>query len=349
MLKPLLVLLLLALAGLASAAEAPWAELGQALFFDTNLSQNRTQSCATCHDPARAFTDPRPGLKSLGDDGHSLSDRNTPTLSYIGSSPDFTFSKGEPFGGFFVDGRAPTLAEQAIQPILNPKEMGLTDEAALRTRLLENPYYASALQRLDPCLSTAGVVGKALVAFQQSEMFSPADSKYDRFLRGEYEMTPKEEEGRLLFFSDLLSCAGCHELEGAQPQTFTDFRYHNIGTPSIDGTTDLGLAERDEFSASIHRGKFKTPTLRNVSVTSPYMHNGVFKELRTVLEFYNKYFLAGTLNPETQRPWAEPAVPENINKELLTHGQPIDVRRMESLLAFLHTLTDRRYEHLISR
>jgi cytochrome c peroxidase len=98
------------------------------------------------------------------------------------------------------------------------------------------------------------------------------------------------------------------------------------------------------------RGKFKTPSLRNVAVTPPYMHNGVFKDLRTVVLFYNKYnsrSLARQINPETGEAWAKPEVPENLSMELLESGPALDDRRIDALVAFMKTLTDQRYEHLL--
>ncbi|MCK5747588.1 MAG: cytochrome-c peroxidase, partial [Oricola sp.] len=106
-------------------------ELGRSLFFDTNLSKNRTEACASCHDPEFAFTDPR-GMASPGDDGVSLGDRNAPTAAYASFSPAFHRDKdGEWVGGQFLDGRAASLEEQAGGPPLNPAEMGMPDKAAV--------------------------------------------------------------------------------------------------------------------------------------------------------------------------------------------------------------------------
>ena len=131
-----------AAAGRQPAPPAPGdlAALGQRLFHDTALSRTGTQSCATCHDPEHAFTDPREGAAgravSLGDDGVSYGDRNTPTLSYAALSPDFhRDDKGRYKGGQFWDGRADDLADQAGQPMLNPVEMGVPDKAAVVERL----------------------------------------------------------------------------------------------------------------------------------------------------------------------------------------------------------------------
>ena len=122
------------------------AALGERLFFETALSRNGTQSCATCHDPARAFTDPREGKAglavSVGDDGESHGDRNTPTLAYASFSPEFhQTASGDWKGGQFWDGRAANLREQAGQPMLNPVEMAMPDKQTVAARLSADPGY----------------------------------------------------------------------------------------------------------------------------------------------------------------------------------------------------------------
>ncbi|HCK17150.1 MAG TPA: methylamine utilization protein MauG, partial [Thalassospira sp.] len=199
----------------ASAKETPFAnlaQLGEALYFDTNLSANRTMSCATCHDPSTAFRDPRidvaDGAFSLGDDGKSLGDRNAPTASYARFSPPFHVrDDGVAVGGQFWDGRAMDLAEQAGGPPLNPIEMGMPDKASVVERLREDEDYVTGFKALfgDGIWTDSdqayGAMTKAIAAFEESDQFAPFDSKYDRFLRGEYKMTPQEELGRVLFFS----------------------------------------------------------------------------------------------------------------------------------------------------
>ena len=111
---------------------------------------------------------------------------------------------------------------------------------------------------------------------------------------------------------------------------------------------DHGLLNNPKIDDKKHDGKFKVPTLRNISVTAPYMHNGVFQELATVVEFYDKYIdLDRAINPETNEPWGSPEVEENINFELLTIGKPLSDRKVKALVAFMDTLTDAKYEHLI--
>jgi cytochrome c peroxidase len=350
-------------------------DLGRALFFDVNLSQNRTQSCGTCHDPARAFTDWRDSgvgaAASLGDDGHSLGDRQAPTVSYAALAPAFhQRDDGTWAGGQFWDGRAATLAEQAEGPPLNPIEMALPDKAAVVARLQENPNYAREFPALfgEAVFADADTalraLGESLAAFESTEFFSPFDSKYDRYLRGEYTPTEQETLGMTLFFSNqFANCNQCHQLQTlpeAQRETFTSYAYENIGTPVNkqlraanglgDAHIDRGLLENPAIDDPAQAGRFKVPTLRNVALTAPYMHNGVFTDLRTVLLFYNKYLARGSkaqINPETGEVWGAPEVAENIALEKLESGRALDERSIDALLAFMHMLTDKRYEPLL--
>jgi cytochrome c peroxidase len=350
--------------------------LGEALFFDTNLSRNRTQSCATCHAPERAFTDDRAndtdGAVSLGDDGVSLGDRNTPTISYASLTPEFRKDeKGEYSGGLFHDGRAANLVEQAAGPLVNPVEMALEDEVAVAERIRENPGYVEAIKKLfgESVFANASkiyeAVSQSIAAFEKSPQFAPFDSRYDRYLRGEYKMTKQQELGRQLFFSDLINCSACH-LRDLSPlyaqETFTNYRYHNIGTPTnitareLNGVSidhrDKGLLENPAVDDPAQSGKFKVPTLRNVAISGPYMHNGIYDDLRTVLLFYSKYIVSNEtnrINPETGKSWGEAEVAENLDLELLRKGQPLDSNHIAALLSFLETLTDKRYEHLLEK
>jgi len=344
--------------------------LGEVLFFDKNLSKNRTQSCATCHNPEFAFTDERDNgiskMASLGDDGKSLGDRQAPTVSYAMFSPEFHYDekKKKYVGGQFWDGRESSLANQAGGPPLNPVEMNMKDKEEVVQRLKENPYYVESFQKLygknvfKDVNKAYESMTKAIESFEQTQQFAPFDSKYDRYLKGEYDLTPLEDLGRSLFFSNNNnSCATCHVLKGEdkEGETFTNYEYHNIGTPinhelrAKNGTTaiDEGLLANPKVSDVAQKGKHKVPTLRNVAVTAPYMHNGVFKDLKTVVEFYDKYNnTERTLNPETQKPWDEPEVKETISlKELKANKQ--NDRKVEALVAFMKLLTDKKYEHLI--
>lgn len=354
------------------------AKLGEALFFDVNLSKNRTQACATCHAPDHAFTDPREAgaagrAASLGDDGHSIGDRNTPSAGYAALTPKFHINaKGKATGGLFWDGRAATLEAQAGGPPLNPIEMGMAAEADVVARLRENNSYVAAFERLfradvlsDDTKMFAAMTA-SLAAFERTDAFAPFDSKYDRALRGEEKLTDQEELGRVLFFSNqFTNCSRCHKLNefgGAEREPFTNYQYHNIGTPKNEAVralngkgpdhVDGGLMENPAASDSAHAGKYRVPGLRNVAVTGPYMHNGVFKDLRTVVKFYNKYNSKNPkhqIDPETGQPWAQPEVPGTISREELEAGSALDSRRVDALVAFLKTLTDKRYEPLLGQ
>lgn len=347
--------------------------LGEALFFDENLSKNRTQSCASCHDPEHGFSDPRAGAASLGDDGRSLGDRNAPTASYAAFTPAFHRNdEGTWVGGQFWDGRAASLEEQAAGPPLNPIEMGMTDEASVVARLKENPAYITAFDTifgegvLDDPTQGYGAMIKAIAAFERTDLFAPFDSKYDRALRGDYTMTRMEELGQLLFFSQqFTNCNQCHQLRRsaiAPDETFSNYEYHNIGVPVNDalraqngvkaGFVDQGLSANSQVDDPKQDGKYKVPTLRNVAVTGPYMHNGVFVDLRTVVLFYNKYnskAQARQINPETGAPWRVPEVSGTLSVKELTHGPALEDVRVDALVAFMKTLTDARYEHLLTQ
>lgn len=345
-------------------------DLGRILFFDVNLSKNRTQSCATCHNPNAGFVDDRDnGVKkmaSLGDDGKSLGDRQAPTASYAKFSPTFHFDEKTKkyVGGQFWDGREATLEGQAGGPPLNPVEMGMSDKKAVVDRLKENSLYVDSFKKIfgadifknDDKAYEAMTI--AIASFERTDEFSPFDSKYDRYLKGEYDLTPLEDLGKSIFFSNNNnSCANCHVLKGEdkEGETFTNYQYHNIGTPTNNElrakngvkAIDEGLLANSNVSDVAQKGKHKVPTLRNVAVTGPYMHNGVFKDLKTVVEFYDKYNNKDrNIDPETNKPWDEPEVKDNISLQELKANKLTD-RKVEALVAFMKLLTDKKYEHLL--
>ena len=363
-----------------NALSAPQSEniasLGQVLFFDSNLSANRKQSCASCHDPGQAFSDSRDngvsGAASLGDDGSSLGDRNTPGTSYASLIPDFHKNdKDEYIGGYFLDGRATTMTDQAAEPFVNPLEMALPDAAAVVQRVRENAYYVAALREHfgESIFSDSDkaflAITESIVAFERTAQFTPFDSKYDRYLQGEYELTADEEIGRVLFFSQIINCSSCHLLdtrEFSPHEVFSNHRYHNIGVPTNKQVRekngiavshrDLGLLQNPAVDDPAMAGKFRVPSLRNVAVTGPYMHNGVFKDLRTAILFYNRFTLSNPksqINPETGARWRAAEVLETVDLELLREGQPLAENHVVALVAFLTALTDQRYESLLDQ
>jgi len=350
--------------------------LGKKLFFDTILSKNGTQRCATCHNPEHGFVDSRDngvkGAASLGDDGKSIGDRNAPTTTYAMFSPEFHRNeKKEYVGGQFLDGREADLKGQAGGPPLNPVEMGIPNKAFLVEKLKKDPEYNKAFKHLygeeifKKSDKAYDAMAGAIAAFEKTDEFAPFDSKYDRYLRDEYDLTVLEDLGRSLFFSNNNNnCASCHLLkkEDAPKETFSNYKYHNIGVPQnhelmaknvVDPKTfiDHGLLHNPAVTDKKYDGKFKVPTLRNIAVTGPYMHNGVFQKLSTVIEFYDKYVNKERVNnPETGKPWADAEV--KVDKEdmkLLKEAKALTDRKVKALVAFLNLLTDKRYEHLIPK
>lgn len=377
------------------------AALGESLFHDVNLSLNRSQSCATCHNPEQGFVDNRLDdanqvrAVSLGDDGVSLGDRNAPSAAYALLIP--TFSEGTRtrinslalpsglktysgyLGGQFWDGRANNLAAQSAGPPLNPIEMGMPDKASVVERLRENADYAEAFQRLfaanifDDVDAAYAAMTESIAAFEKTDEFAPFDSKYDRSLlaasnpdKYSYDPLDKASAGKTLFFSSDLNCTSCHQLnaDGNKREPFSSFEYHNIGVPKNSAVrlangkdnddpdyVDSGLKDNNSAAtADTDAGKFRVPSLRNVAITGPYMHNGVFTELSTVIKFYDSKLTNSKfpLNPETSVEWAAPEVAANISEaDLLQSDTRLTELQVEQLVCFLRTLTDKRYEHLL--
>ena len=359
--------------------------LGRSLFFDTALSQSRSISCASCHDAGRAFSDGRyldpdttntvHGALSVGDDGVTLGGRNAPTILYAQFAPRFTqMSDGSYSGGMFHDGRALNLKAQAKGPLLDASEMMMSSAAAVVERIMEKSDYVTQMQSLygaavfDSVDEAFDAAAEAISLFESTDTFAPFDSKYDRSKLPEsdpkhYTMSTIEQQGYELFFdTERTNCSFCHAATPgteSEKETFSSYRFENTGRPKNleallerDGdteTTDLGLGGRSDIAAPELYGKMKVPTLRNIAVTAPYMSNGVFKELRTVIGFYDH--MAGHdaegVNPETGVAWGEPEVSATVNHAALAQLRPLSDTDVDALEAFLRLLTDERYEGLL--
>jgi cytochrome c peroxidase len=259
--------------------------LGRKLFFDPILSADGTVACASCHSPTGAFAGVGGRPRGLG--GRQTK-RKAPTL----------FNRA--FGSvFFWDGRVATLEEQALKPIEDPDEMGsrLPDVLA---RLGDHKEYKPRFDEAFPDGVTAANLGKALAGFER--VLLRGDSPVDRFRRkGEHgALTPAQRHGLWLYESKG-RCWRCHT--GAN---FTDESFHNSGVSWGQEPADLGRYAITKQDAD--RGKFKTPTLRGVALTAPYMHDGSLATLQEVVEFYNR---GGRPNPNL-----DPALaPLNLSKE----------------------------------
>ncbi|AWX13772.1 methylamine utilization protein MauG [Mergibacter septicus] len=315
------------------------------------------------------------GIASEGSDGHYFGNCNTPTASYAQFSPLFHFDEKtrEYVGGQFWDGRAIDLTDQAGGPSLNPVEMAMPNKNTVIERLKTKPFYYGNFIHLygknvlDTTESAYSAMADAISQYEKTDFFAPFDSKYDRYLRGEYKLTLLEDLGKTAFFSNNnLKCKECHSLDQREDrigETFTNYQHHNIGVPSnpemiaLDHLPpdykDARLADNPYITVPVEkekqRGKFKVPSLRNVVVTAPYMHNGVFKDLRTVILFYDRYNNPqNTINPEIGKPWRQPEFPNTLSIDKLL-AKKLNDRKIDALVAFLETLTDKRYEPLLEQ
>ncbi|MCU7918760.1 MAG: c-type cytochrome [Candidatus Thiodiazotropha sp. (ex Epidulcina cf. delphinae)] len=342
------------------------AELGRKLFFDTNLSSGSNQSCATCHDPDNGFADPLVSVTapvSEGSVGGAFGDRNAPTSAYTSFTPLFgkvaaqdqtpeTDSKYQ--GGQFLDGRAIDLVEQAKGPFLNPVEMNNASEAEVVGKVQNSSYAADfiAVFGADAFSDTTTAyhnIATAIAAFEASAEVNKFTSKFDAFLAGQYTMSASEQRGFDLFKdAETAKCANCHTVgETSEESIFTNFRYYNIGTPTnlqnpayiADNTfVDGGLgnsAAIDAADQTTEQGKFKVPTLRNVELTAPYMHNGVYETLEEVVLHYDIQVANLFITPEVN----DANIAAEMNAGTFVGLDLSDQDRID-LVNFMKTLTD---------
>jgi cytochrome c peroxidase len=286
------------------------ASLGKKLFSEKILSKDSSVSCASCHKPAYAFADTVAFSAGIGG---KLTIRNTPSVLNI---------KNRPY--FFWDGRAASLEEQSLMPIQNPDEMGLPIEEAVK-RLNQSKEYKLLFQKIFKQNPSAKNLAAAFAAYEQT--LETVDSKFDDWSNNIKKLTASEERGRQLFISDKSKCFNCHRMED-----FTTDEFKNIGLYNAEELNDAGLYNTSKKETD--KGKFKIPGLRNIAVTAPYMHNGMFKTLEEVVEYYN--------NPQKVIP-----NPINIDADLKT-VLGLTAKEKKDLIAFLKTLTDKKYSRRYS-
>jgi cytochrome c peroxidase len=352
---------------------SPIVSLGRLLFFDTSLSEPAGQACATCHEPGHGFTDPDSKQPtSKGAHRHRFGSRNTPSAMYMAFSPPFRFDPKEKHyvGGQFWDGRATSLEEQAKGPFLNPVEMANPDKRTVVDKVRASPRLAPRFDRLwgpgalDDVDAAYDRIAAAIAAYERSAELAPFTSKYDAWLAGKAKLSPEEARGLALFEDEKKgNCAACHPSgrgPNGEPPLFTDFTYDNLGVPRHPGNpfyrqsrqfnpagerhVDLGLGA--VVKKRSENGKFKVPTLRNVDLSPPYMHNGYFASLRAVVEFYNdrdarprcKGALAEA-DALARRCWPAPEVAANVNRDEMGR-LGLTEREIDDIVAFMRTLTD---------
>lgn len=284
--------------------------LGKTLFHDTRLSKNNTQSCASCHDAKHAFSDPRQFSVGVGGD---VGTRNAMPLFNLAWKP-----------AFFWDGRAATLREQALMPIVDPHEMNESLEHVVGklTNLRTEFKQAFGSEEISPQR-----LGLALEQYLMTLI--SADSKMDRTLTRQQPLNESEARGMALFFTESdpargIKGADCFHCHGGAH--FTNHQFLNNGLDSNDSLKDAGRSLITKNPAD--RGKFMAPSLRNVSLTAPYMHDGRFKTLEETVEHYN----SGLQRSDTLDP--------NLAKHLRYGGLGLSKEEKADLVAFLKALTD---------
>jgi len=279
--------------------------LGEKLFFDPILSKDQSISCASCHKPEFAFADT--SAVSLGVRG-TKGARNTPTVTNLSGRSHL-----------FWDGRSASLEDQALQPIINPVEMNLSAQEALE-RLNSSKLYVELFKKLFNSLPTEKNMLQAIAAYERT--LETSNSPYDRYINGDdHAISPAAIRGRMLFIGKA-NCNTCHSGED-----FTADRFKSIGLFNGKELNDAGRYEVTKNTE--HIGEFKIPGLRNVGVTAPYMHNGMFKTLKEVINYYN----------------APDDVVKNGKNRDLALSKPLGLTKNEinDLEAFLLSLTDDRF------
>lgn len=336
-------------------------QLGKDLFFDTTLSSPNGQACGSCHVPSVGFSDPDKGLPvSAGIMPNRVGFRNAPTVTYLATAPDFAQVNGAFVGGQFWDSRAKNLFDLAQQPFLNTLEMHSPDRK-LVAHAVEKGEYAQLFKTVFGAnvfkdYGTAYLdIADAISTFLKSSELNKFNSKFDAVQQGRASFTTQEAEG-FSIYTGQGGCFHCHVVtpnaEGGPP-VFTSFKFANIGVPRNPNNpfydlipalnpagasfTDLGLGGFLQASGQLpavyepQLGKFNFPTLRNIELTSPYMQNGVFPDLKTVVHFVNTRDVPGSgFDP--------PEVPVNVSTAVGNLG--LTDEQEDAVVAFLKTLTD---------
>lgn len=274
-------------------------DLGKLLYFDPRMSKDNTVSCATCHNPYHGFADPAPTSKGVG---HALGTRNSPTVI------NRLFSQLQ-----FWDGRAADLEEQAKGPLTNPVEMAMpAHDVVVKNINSVRGYKPLFVEAFGDQSITIDRIAQAIAAYERTVV--AGNSPYDRYLAGQTDALSTSATRGMGVFLGKGRCITCHS-----GFNFTDEKYHNLGVGMAASKADLGRFEISKQETD--KGAFKTPGLRNIAESAPYMHDGSEGTLRQVMQLYNR---GGEKNP-----WLSPLM------------QPLNLTEQEidDLVAFMHALT----------
>ncbi len=355
-------------------------KIGQSIFLDTSLSNPPGTSCASCHDPERAFAGDNGSDSGVarGSRPEHFARRNTPSVMYLKAVPPFHFALEDdddiaesPFGGLTWNGRADTVAEFVRMPLFDENEMNARDSAEVARRLRAAPYAADLAREfgsLDTPASAMKAFAEALQTFLTSETMSPFSSKFDDYLRGKAQLSPLEAKGLAAFVNRTKgACNHCHQVyeHSNRPESslFTNYSYDAVAVPRNRALAanadpkryDLGLCERTQKKVPSTDpkwcGAFRIPSLRNVAVRRRFMHNGAFSNLRDVVAFY----ATRSTNPDRWYPHGAKFddVPARYRANVNVTSFPYNRREGErpafddadtdAIVAFLGTLTDEPY------
>lgn len=282
-------------------------ELGRILFFDKRLSMNNTIACASCHMKEKGFTDGKPVSTGI----HGLKGGRSAPASF-----NRVYSKAQ-----FWDGRAATLEAQSVGPFTNPIEHGFPNYDVMNAKMMKIPGYRKLFKQVfgDDTITTERV-GMAIASFQRTVL--SGNSAVDKFdIGGEENALSDSAKRGLELFRGKARCTRCHS-----GFNFTDEKFHNIGIGWDTNTVDLGRYMLTNNPEDI--GAFKTPTLREIARTAPYMHDGRFKTLEEVVDFYNK---GGIKNPHLDNT----IIPLELTEE-----------EKQDLVAMLKSLNGEGWQHV---
>ncbi len=277
--------------------------LGKKLFYDPILSGDNTMSCGSCHAQPFNFSDNNKQF-SKGITG-AFGTRNAPTIVNVIWMPYF-----------FWDGRAATLEDQVLGPVANPIEMHSTWSNVVSKIQASTVYPDLFNKAFQTKTITQDLITKAIAQFERT--FISANSRYDRWVAGKDTLSASEQRGYNMFYTETADCFHCHTT-----QLFTDNLFHNNALDAFP--KDSGRAKVTKNPNDI--GRFKTPTLRNIEFSAPYMHDGRFTTLEQVVDFYSSGLqFSATVDP--------------LMKKLSTGGAQLSTQQKQDLIAFLKTLTD---------
>jgi cytochrome c peroxidase len=314
-------------------------QLGRKLFYDSILSGDSTQACASCHYPSGSFTDNKAVSKGIDGISGTRSAMSLMNVAYVKGVFDLGSGIAK---GLFWDGRSESLENQALLPVEDPIEMHNTWANAISKLRAHTKYpedFRKAFGITNKSEITKELAAKALAQFERI-LISSGDSKYDKYLNGTGYLTDEEEDGRIMFFDEAsvvqvnLPDGQCFHCHGGI--TLSGNQFFNNGLDEMPDLNNFGDKGRGAISGNVDdNGKFRSPTLRNIALTAPFMHDGRFSTLDEVMNHYGTH----GKNAPNKDPFINQIGFKILGSNPVQH-QNLSVEHQKSIIAFLHTLTD---------